>query len=81
MIDAGVSQGQSRINQTNNLKFNEMKKVLLAIAVIALIGCASCKKTRTCECKWEGVSLGTYTIQEDCSTLETEGDDYICTEI
>ena len=58
----------------------KMKKVLFALAILGLIGFASCKKTRTCECTWEGVSLGTYTITDDCSTLETDSD-YTCTEI
>ena len=30
-----------------------MKKVLLAIAVIALIGCASCSKTKVCHCYYD----------------------------
>ena len=30
-----------------------MKKVLLAIAVIALIGCASCSKTKVCKCSYK----------------------------
>ena len=54
-----------------NLKLKKMKKVLLALAIIGLIGFASCRKTRTCECTYLGVSMGTYTIVEDCSALES----------
>jgi hypothetical protein len=58
-----------------------MKKVLLAIAVIALIGCASCSKWKTCHCYYdytnvisgEGTKdLGVYPTQGECSDLEDE---------
>lgn len=53
-----------------------MKKVLLAIAVIALIGCASCSKSKDCKCTATvgaiSVDLGTTHLDEgDCSDLET----------
>lgn len=34
-----------------------MKKVLLAIAVIALIGCASCSKAKICHCYYDYTDL------------------------
>ena len=53
-----------------------MKKVLLAIAVVAMIGLASCSKAKDCKCTATiggvSVDLGTYHIEEgDCSDLET----------
>lgn len=60
-----------------------MKKVLLAIAVIALIGCASCSKTKVCHCYYDyttllsneqkTLDLGQQIINEgNCSDLEDE---------
>jgi hypothetical protein len=60
-----------------------MKKVLLAIAVVAILGLgSSCSKQKTCHCTYTvevlGVStttdLGDYTIEEgSCSDLEQNG--------
>lgn len=56
-----------------------MKKVLLAIAAVALIGLASCSKEKTCKCTTKDgdgnvVSTNTYTINKedgsDCSKFE-----------
>ena len=59
-----------------------MKKVLLAIAVIALIGCASCSKAKICHCYYDYTTvtgssgsqdLGQRIINKDktsCSDLE-----------
>lgn len=58
-----------------------MKKVLLAIAVIALIGCASCSKTKVCHCYYDYTGLtgtgtqdlGQQIINEgSCSDLENQ---------
>ena len=53
-----------------------MKKVILAIAVLAMIGLASCSKEKDCKCTATlygvSVDLGTYHITEgSCSDLET----------
>lgn len=66
-----------------------MKKVLLAIAVIALIGCASCSKEKDCKCQANlgavTIDLGTTHITEgSCSDLETTFSGYelvTCTKI
>lgn len=60
-----------------------MKKVLLAIAVVAMLGLGtSCSKEKTCHCTYTveilGVAtttdLGDYTIEEgSCSDLENNG--------
>lgn len=59
-----------------------MKKVFLAIAVMAMIGFASCSKEKTCKCTYEtsigGIvsefPLGEQTITEgSCSDLENNG--------
>lgn len=58
-----------------------MKKVLLAIAVIALIGCASCSKFKSCHCYYDFTNpvagqgyqdLGVHPTQGSCSDLEKE---------
>jgi hypothetical protein len=58
-----------------------MKKVLLAIAVIGLIGCASCSKFKTCHCYYDynnvvsgqgTKDLGLYVTEGSCSDLEKE---------
>lgn len=58
-----------------------MKKVLLAIAVIALIGCASCSKTKVCHCYYDYTGptgngtqdLGQQIINDGtCADLETQ---------
>lgn len=54
-----------------------MKKVLLAIAVVAMIGLGtSCSKEKDCKCTATvggvSVEIGTYHIEEgSCSDLET----------
>lgn len=55
-----------------------MKKVLLAVAAIAMlaIGASSCSKEKDCNCKATvggiSIDLGTYHITEgNCSDLET----------
>lgn len=53
-----------------------MKKVLLAIAVIALIGCASCSKTKSCKCSYTymGITTTTPAAEYDvkkCSDITT----------
>lgn len=60
-----------------------MKKVLLAIAVVALLGIGtSCSKEKTCHCTYtlevlgisETYDLGDYTIEDgSCSDLENNG--------
>lgn len=59
-----------------------MKKVLLALAVVALIGFASCSKTKVCHCYYDYTGLlgsgtqdlGLTEINEgNCSDLETNG--------
>lgn len=58
-----------------------MKKVLLAIAVIALIGCTSCSKFKTCHCYYDYTGaisgqttkdLGVYPTEGSCSDLEKD---------
>lgn len=66
-----------------NLNYNKMKKVLLAIGIVAMVFLgASCNKQKTCHCTYTvevlGVStttdLGDYTIEEgNCSDLEDNG--------
>ena len=60
----------------NPLNIKKMKKVLLAVAVLAMIGCASCSKQKQCKCT--GTVLGTemsteVTIDRDenCNDLES----------
>ena len=63
-----------------NLNYNKMKKVLLAIGIVAMVFLgASCNKQKTCHCTYTvevlGVStttdLGDYTIEVgNCSDLE-----------
>lgn len=59
-----------------------MKKVLLAIAVVAMIGFSSCSKEKVCKCSYDltvlgnttTVQLGEKTITEgSCSDLEHNG--------
>ena len=61
---------------SNQLNIKAMKKVLLAIAVLAMIGFASCSKQKQCKCT--GTLLGTemsteVTIDrgESCNDLES----------
>lgn len=60
-----------------------MKKVFLALAVVAMIGFASCSKTKTCKCHYNltvlgvttTVDLGTRTIENGtCADLENAGE-------
>lgn len=52
-----------------------MKKVFLAIAIVAVLGCfSSCSKTKTCHCKAAGTSVWgpTFEISEgSCSDKNT----------
>ncbi len=52
-----------------------MKRVFLSLAVIAMIGLASCDKEKTCKCTTESNGLSVESeeiIQEgDCSDLNT----------
>ena len=59
-----------------------MKKVLLVIAVVAMIGFASCSKEKVCKCSYDitllgnttTVQLGERTITEgSCKDLENNG--------
>ena len=71
----------------NSLKFNlnikKMKKVLLAVAAVAMIGFASCSKEKDCHCYYDYTvpivgstgtqDLGVKHITEgSCSDLENE---------
>ena len=51
-----------------------MKKVLLAAAVIAMFGLASCNKEKKCECvtTMNGTVIQTmdYETKDDCASLE-----------
>lgn len=53
-----------------------MKRVLLSLAVIAMIGLASCNKEKTCECVTEAAGMSSTTevvIEEgDCSDMDLE---------
>ena len=54
-----------------------MKKVILAIAVLAMIGFASCSKEKQCKCtgKLAGVEMSTeVTIDKSDSCNDLEGD-------
>lgn len=51
-----------------------MKKVLLVLAAVAMLGFASCSKTKTCHCKAAGTSIWgpTFEIEEgSCSDKNT----------
>ena len=59
-----------------------MKKVFLAVAVVALMVLgASCSKEKTCVCTYDGtafgvavsISMGERVIEGSCSELEEEG--------
>ncbi|MCF0200491.1 MAG: hypothetical protein HUK16_03835 [Bacteroidales bacterium] len=59
-----------------------MKKVLLAIAVVAMLGFASCSKEKTCKCTYDVNAFGVTTTvplpertitSGSCSDLENNG--------
>jgi len=71
---------------------NDMRKVMLAVAVLGAMSFASCKKDYTCDCKkvYTGgsssttVNDGSYTFKDNraraekkCDDLETTGSDIL----
>lgn len=51
-----------------------MKKVLLAIAVVALIGCASCSKAKICHCYYDyTTAIGSTGTQDLGQQIINEG--------
>ena len=64
------------LTQCLTISIKKMKKVILALAVLAMIGFASCSKEKDCKCtatvSGVSVDLGVYHITEgSCSDLET----------
>lgn len=49
-----------------------MKKVLLAVAVIAMIGLASCSKSKTCVCKYNIYGVPYEVDVEDQKTCDLD---------
>lgn len=49
-----------------------MKKVLLAIAVVAMIGLASCSKSKTCICKYTIMGVQTEVEVTDQKTCDLD---------